>query len=606
MFANKTNFKTMRLKKLFLIFLYFFFLHCKGQINSEQNKPSSVKAQDATTKLNSLVELIGELDKLIKFNLYGDYSLKDIDAFSTRLSNAEQYILELDEIDRLFKEIGEKDPTEKDYILKQVYAKVIELSLVGRKNDYLDYLKIVSLSKDQLVNDKYNPLKTMAEYEDKINKWGIKSDKLIRDSRNLIKSYLEKDRQNIDALSLKAILLYYENKYDDALREITNLIEMKDSGKNSTVLSDKYIGYLQAWRSQIHLRSNRIIYCRKDLESLRIMSEPEKSIFWAEMVLNCIKDKELKNHDIRLIGVESPTNLKFYNWRKLTYVQSSGNEEFNMQESQIKLSVNPKELFEKMNLSWEILTNLEISPWLKAQAALTALPGKPYNDPYNFYLNITNVKKKKLIKRQVLFFQERFDKSYELLNTLRFTRKSWSALITSNPEVAFYRLNRIKTNLGLYYLSKNSQTFLNVFNFLKIENKRIDNTLLNSIEEEFKESVENEIKQDIDFLEKFDPDNIYFLITKAEVVANMEEPGAALKQLEELSLKIKAGSTINGVEVINFIELNKAYIYLRLGQFEYLKQSVQILEANPYFDKYVKDFKVFIKFKSDEKIYKTE
>jgi hypothetical protein len=595
---------------LFCMFISFF-THAGAQTTfpSGDNKPSSVRAKEATDELTLLVESIGDLDKLVTVCLYGNITVGDMDSYSRRLSQAEDIISRLDEIDKLFKIIAEKDPTEKDYLLKQAYSKVIELSIISRKVDYLDFLRIASMSKDQAINQKYSQVTVAALYEEKYSKWNSKSEKLIREARNLIRSYLDKHKTNIDALSLRAILLYYEGKYEEAIKDINLLLSQSDGEEKGPGLSEKYIGYLQAWLAQVYLQNNHIQECSKSLEMVRIMSEPEKSIFWAENVIKSLKNKELKNHDIRITAMEVPANVKFYLWRKLNYTKSTGKDaailQFKIVENQQKLSISPQELLEKMNLGWEMLTSLEMASWNKAQSALTAVAGKPYDNPNSFYVNVTNIKKKKLLEQQVSLFAERFDNAYDILNTFRFTRKSWTTLINSNPGISFFRLNRIKTNLALFYLAKNSETFLNVFNFMKVENKRIDNALLNSIQEEFKEPVENEIKQDIEYLEKNNPDNIMFMLTKAEVLSYMEEPGTALKLLEEINAKIKPGSTVNNIDARSYIELYKAYIYLRLGQYDYLKQSIQTLESYPYFDKYIKDFKVYIKFKEDEKLYKT-
>jgi hypothetical protein len=43
-----------------------------------------------------------------------------------------------------------------------------------------------------------------------------------------------------------------------------------------------------------------------------------------------------------------------------------------------------------------------------------------------------------------------------------------------------------------------------------------------------------------------------------------------------------------------------------LGQFEELKKTIQILEAYPNFEKYIREFKTLINFKENEKLYKAE
>jgi hypothetical protein len=604
---------TVMLKKFILSCFLLIIVIIDVNAQVENNKPSSVRAIEATEKLNQLVDQIAYLDRQISITLYGVYNVADIDIYNKRLALAENLIKQLDDIDKLFRDISESDPTEKDYLLKQAFTKIIELSIVDKKDDYLGFLKIIGQSKEEIINTKYNPENTLVQYEEKYSKWTIKAEKLIRESRNLLRNYIERDKNSVDALSLKIILLYYEKKHDEAIKEMTALIATRqviDTVFNKSVLPEKYEGCFLAWLAYMHFENNNNAECYKCIDELRVLSEPEKSIFWSEGIIKHLVNKETKNHDVKIINIETPANVKFYTWRKLLYAKDYGKDvpvkEFNIQESQVKLNLSPNELFKIMNTGWEGLNKLELASWVYANTALTAEQGRPYNNPYTFYINIANIKKKKLITRQVSLFQERFDTAYSVLNKFRYARKCWGALIAANPDVSFYRVNRIKTDLALYYMSKNSETFLSVFNFMKVGKKRIDNTLLNSIEEEFKEPVESELQQDIDFLEKADPGNLLFIITIAEAASYINEPGEALKRIDDLMLKVKKGSTINGLDVKSYLELYRAYVYIRLGQFEELKKTIQILEAYPNFEKYIREFKTLINFKENEKLYKAE
>ena len=445
-------------KNLTLYALLLFFLTVS--ISSAQN----ITFQDAergSETLTDLMDKIKNLDLMISENIYGNNSDAVITKYDARLTEAQKILDSLEALDnRVFKKCMETDPNEQSYPLYSALTKLTELGIISQKSSYINYLKTNS--------------QTVKKYDELKAKWEDKEKELVKSARGLITNkVLFLDKNNYYAKILLDVCYFYEKKQDKAINELksinTQLKEdiIKNKNKPDEVADkERLLSFSLTWLGYIYKDKKKIdtAYMAFD-EAMSMDEQDNRSAEWIKNVNSQLKDAKAKTKDTIIPEFELPKSSGSFNMKKLTFQKDnpvnpkSPIYEFNLEDEPKQFINDQKDLIILTMGAWDKLEEIENNPWQKYVERMKSCRGKFSKDDYESMFCKMNKDNDGGGDNNLRFYKERFTEAYEVLNKLHFLRQCWTNFINSNPDIAFFRLYRIKVDLGIYYMSHNASSF---------------------------------------------------------------------------------------------------------------------------------------------------
>ncbi len=588
-------FPSFRKTKKLWILLILWELSC----NVYAQNYSCPKANNAYSSLIDIIDKTRSLDLLVTENVYGNPSYETYTKYNNRLNQAQKMLVQLDQIDKDFKECADKFPNSTNYLLNSSISKLTALNILFKKQNYLNHLMLDA--------------NTLKQYEDLKDKWESKERENLKLARSQVSRLLIGDKSNEYLQILNAICLFYDKKTDKAivdLKTIVDALKIEITQKKSEAADvhekEKNLSFALTWLGFMHAEKSNVAQASIYLEEVNSIDEPDsRCIDWIDHCKKQNKEAKVKCCDLKVAEITIPTSTGNFEWKALKFQNANNtSEEFNLLEVSTPLITNQRELIKQTTDCWNRLVALENVSWQLYVERIQQTDGKLSSDDYaKLFVKLTP-DNKGAGPINLLRYRERFVSGFELLNHLQFLRQCWSALITSNPEIGFYKLYRTKTDLGIYYLSQNSKSFTEFLDYYKLNKKSIPTQFAIKIKESFEISVLNELNDDIRWCIKENPENPMYILTNVEVAVLSKSSSEALSYINEVKpLIVKATPNFPGYD--GALEMYKSYVHFKMKNMGDLKQSVQILSAYGNASDWNKDLKNYIYlFENENKVKK--
>jgi len=565
-------------------------------------------AKNAGDELRLIINDISKLNNKIGTAYYSDISaIKDL---QDRLSMAEKILKQLEDVESEFIQLSENNKTEKDYYIKLAYIDIAALSIYSKRDAFLNFLDY-SYNYDENIYKNNRSI-----YEKEIGDWEMLNNKHLNSAKSRIKIIINYDSENIDAKIISALVAFYEKDYNLAINDLNNIIlelereKEEVTGFGENLLIDKRLGFLYTWLSYIYFESDQIILAKEQLEQATTFPEADKSLTWSMETFKKLDFIKHKCYDIKILPVEFPKTNNSFDKKEFTFDYDNNKKSgYKVNISPIFVQAKPEHLIEITKNAWGKLLKIEEDPWHKAEDEIKQCIDNhekiPYKNPNNIYVLIdannsgfSQINKEKYINR--------FIDVFEVINDLTYANIGWNTLVRANPENIFYRIYKIKTNLGIYYIFQNSQSFLKIFEYYNINKESIPQSKLKQLEEYFEKDPLSVINDDISYLENRWPDNLMFILTKMEVATLTEEPNKALSTITLLESKISEGAEITDTDPLYISDIYKSYLFFKLKDWRNLVLTIDKLKGYGYSNPWLNDVKARYLFIDDENNFKVK
>jgi len=567
-----------------------------------------ILAKNAGEELRLIINDISKLNNKIGTAYYSDISaIKDL---QDRLSMAEKILKQLEDVESEFIQLSENNKTEKDYYIKLAYIDIAALSIYSKRDAFLNFLDY-SYNYDENIYKNNRSI-----YEKEIGDWEMLNNKHLNSAKSRIKIIINYDSENIDAKIISALVAFYEKDYNLAINDLNNIIlelereKEEVTGFGENLLIDKRLGFLYTWLSYIYFESDQIILAKEQLEQATTFPEADKSLTWSMETFKKLDFIKHKCYDIKILPVEFPKTNNSFDKKEFTFDYDNNKKSgYKVNISPIFVQAKPEHLIEITKNAWGKLLKIEEDPWHKAEDEIKQCIDNhekiPYKNPNNIYVLIdannsgfSQINKEKYINR--------FIDVFEVINDLTYANIGWNTLVRANPENIFYRIYKIKTNLGIYYIFQNSQSFLKIFEYYNINKESIPQSKLKQLEEYFEKDPLSVINDDISYLENRWPDNLMFILTKMEVATLTEEPNKALSTITLLESKISEGAEITDTDPLYISDIYKSYLFFKLKDWRNLVLTIDKLKGYGYSNPWLNDVKARYLFIDDENNFKVK
>ena len=613
-FVARRYLEQKRMRKLsFFRLLPFYFLliliFCNISIISAQSDSCQKAANKASETLVEIMDKIKQLDLMISNNIYGNFTSADINKYEKRFIEAQGILFKLDTIDNISFKCADKNPNDQSYLLYSSISKLTALGIVSQKSSYINYLK----------TDKQNEKR----YDDIKVKWEEKEKELIKTAKSQINKTLIFDKENGYVQTLLGVCDFYDKKQDKAINELTSIaanikekISKTEEKTRETTGQEKLLSFTLTWLGYIYFDKMTTVSAMSSFEEVNNIDEPDyKSVEWINNATKQMKDAKIKTQDLKVPEFYLPlennsirSNFRILKYQKNNPLKTTVINQFDMIDSSTQIITDQKELIKQTIDVWTKLRQIENTPWQFYIARMQKSGGKFHRQDYDkIYLKMTAANKGGRTTN-LLLYRERFTSAYTVLNQLLFLRQCWTNLINNNPELTFFRLYRIKVDLGISYLNQNAKTFTDFFDYYKIKTKflkkkkKIPSEYITKIKDDFETNPMNEINEDIKYYNNDNTNNITYLLTKAEIAVFTQEPGNALLILKDIEQKIPPKTTVENIDPSSIIELYCSFLHFKMRETNELKQSVQVLNSYSDMADWTKHLKEYIYCIENEKL----
>jgi len=562
---------------------------------------SCSKANSAFEDLKGIMEDTKQLDLYISNNIYGNFTAADYDKYEKRYNKAKDIIDKLKAENKIFIKCAEDNPNDQSYLLYSCISNLVALGVVSQKSSYINYLQI---NKQNL--SKYDKLNDL---------WDADFKEFIKTAKSQINKILMIDKNNRYAQILLAVCNFYDKKQDKAIKDLLSIsasIKEEIAGAkeitNQTLDKEKLLSFSLTWLGYIYFDKMMPEEAVKTLDSVKNIDEPDNvSIEWIDHYKKQNKDAKALFNDLKIPDFKLPLNNGFADMRTLKYQKENPlkhtlSDEFVISEQSAPIICDQQDLIKQTIDTWTKLAEIENTPWQYFIDQMQKCEGKFKNENYDKIFLKMDASNKGGGKNNLILYRNRFDYAYAVLNRLIFLKQCWTNLINNNPDIVLFRLYRIKVDLGLCYLSQNTKTFIDFFDYYIINNKKIPVEFLTKIKDDFATNPINEINDDAKICADNNADNITYLLTKAEIAVFTQDPDKALTVIKDVEHKIQPKTSIGNIDPISIIELYRSYLYFKIKKINELKQSVQVLSAYSNTSYWTKNLKSYIYYFENENL----
>jgi len=547
-----------------------FVLFLCGRLSAQTNNEA---ANNAMSSLTEQIEKAQMLDKIVTHNIYGNVSSYDISEYDKRLNKANEILDELNTIDKEFRDLAEHYPNEKNYLLYGVLTKLTILGITYNSGDYLNYLRLNKSS--------------MRRYDEQKEAWDKKSSDNIKATKSLVNRYKQIGKDDAYTQTLYAISEYYDDKKSKAYSDLQSIVkglqdkisaERDDVAENA--VREKNLSFAMAWLGYLYHSDKKndsaLSVFRRVKEGIN--ESDNGSLTWTERATKQINQAKSKSSDLDISSFNLPEANKFYDFKKLTY-EKMGTAGFELKSESRQVISDQGQLIDGTMKNWEKFSVEDARPMNLVIDKMKARGGKLGKNDYPDVFQKMTSKNKGGGTHNLALYRQRFDEIYGVLQEFLFLRACWTNMIQSNPDVAFFRMYRIKTDLGIMYLNQNKYDYLVFFDYYKIHKKKIGDADLKSIRDDFAMDVQSEVNADISFCLSKEPDNLMYKLTGAEISVMTGTPAAAENALTAIEKQLAADPTvIDDVDPKSVIELYRSYLSLKTGDFNKFKQTINPLK----------------------------
>jgi hypothetical protein len=569
----------MKIYTLFLIFI------CVGNILHAQ-----LDAATATRAEEELIELSNSITELLYQNqavsLYSNYSATPF--YASRLTNAQQMIDEISKIQKTFQQLSESNRSEKDYYIKLAYCDLLIVSIVANRDQYIEVFSTLSASNN---------------YAEKYKEWEKLEYLSISNARKRLSTAFILDNNNLDIKIIEALLLFFEKQYDqsfNALDEIANYLE--DNNPNASIGEDvtkaPFMGYLYSWLSYICIKKKAFESAEEYLNLTKAINEPIDNVIWARNAEKILNRYGIDNYDIDIVTFKAPSKAMFdqrefklegsvFNDLSFSHELYKGKLSYQLKELSVSLDIRPELLIKDMMEKWNELINVENDSWNKANDFFNTslknskVAGEKAYIVLTYYNGFGQLNRNRHLKR--------FQKVFNLLESFKRIRIGWNSLVMQNPDIFYYRINRIKNNLAIYYIVSRENNFTDILYYYNFNGQKIEQQDIAKIKESFNVNVINDINEDVEYLKIHYPNHLESLLVQIEVAIFVYDFESAKSTLDIISKKIN--SLTDDPNYHGQIEKYEGYLYFKYKDYKTAKANIENIANYENLQTFYRDMK---------------
>ncbi|MBU0486505.1 MAG: hypothetical protein KKA07_13305 [Bacteroidetes bacterium] len=591
------------MRYLFIIFSLIILLYG----TSGAQPKSNVNATYAESSLQAEIVKLSNISSYLSKCIYSDSRARS--EYFWLLSSVDSSFKTLNQIKETFESLSKNNETETDYYVKIAYTDLAFISIYNRRNELL-----------------------IAANRDKIQQWEMGEFQHMKSAKNNIEKAekFDVDKEKPDLKILKAIILFYENKGSEAFAEMQKLIIAFEKMNKKVMIGnkinyDEYIAYVHSWMAYISLVGGNTSLAESFLDSTLSSNYPQATLDWAHKAKKVMQAKKTKLFEINLTPFLFPEQESKKYISYLAPIDDLNISTYQFKEAKVALKYEPEVLIANLELTWRRLMNIEEIPWRSAKSCLVSnkpTPGSKnlFSKPDEMYVRI-NAKNKGSSSTNKNKYIRRFNAIFEIYLRLLNYSDSWSALIEVNPNIPFLRYYRIKTNLGLYYISTNKNDYLDVFKYTSI-----NITALTDMKSAFEKNPINQIREDLGYLSSNYPQNLFTDLAAAEVSVFTEDPNTALSRIDKLlktadkEYKLASlvgptgdvntykeiqvteiGALLNksnqsDIDITGYLHAYKAYLFFKLRKFREVRDEIDLMSSCVYLEGFTKNLEERMKF----------
>ena len=575
----------MKFRICFFVFIVLFFNYLKAQNNtpsySLDKRIVPNKILDTLKTINAeAILLFKNFQKVNLFDQSGVIQQKN----NELLSNIEKNIEILDRINIQCDELY-AEHQDNDFIYKIIYAKILKLQLLKINLKTLSKINIsAKLSNDGSFGEK------AASYAEKTENLNTKIINEINNSRVKFR-ILEPDNKNLNYQYLKLVFEFITtdgdlpNFKENADKLLTN--DDLDYDEDKQELKK----YVSAMLADYFLKINDFEKTQEELEKVRKTQDNQILQNWVDMFsqsFNSYKDKS-SEYTLPFFIFPDEEYIDLYSYtvpiKKYTDIELT---DIIFPKVAAPYNIfNPIILADSIENCWKELITVEKETIDSIFSAVDSVSFKIKSKTY-FIDDLTSDLKSSVKKVQFTLYQNRYKKVTDILSKALFYKKSIDKLIDRNSKDIVLKTTRLKTALLICYISDNWDLFSKRYiSFLVDEKKIFKDGVIKAInfydnEPEFK-NCKSRVKEYFNDIQS-ELTNSYVISGIADYYAYNLQPTEALKELNILSNRIlNKNATINSVNIADYIEYCKNYVFLKSASYNDIDLSLNTLKSKGVF-----------------------
>ncbi len=493
-------------------------------------------AQEILT-INSLQDKIEDIDgkvnnlfKGIDRPLYCNYTYQS--KYNNYALYARAILVELDQLESRFKQLSGEYTSDRDFYIRWANLNICQLKVRKHKETLLSHLKF---QRDPQV------------YEDSLLIWTKEEGLNLKELKRQIERLKTIDSKNIYATIFEGIASYFDGDAETGVSKIESalgLIKDKTNSKLSDEELDQLYGFCNSWLAYLSFIRRDDMNFKEYVNTTIAAKGPASSITWAidSKRANDRQRKEGTDLFIRKFTPVTGNIIRNYYNQEFTFDEKGKITSHKVNEVVMTDVASPEIIAAQVESQYKALSDLEKSLWSDVQNQFNKeakSAKKQYKNLSAVTLEINPGKKTKLSYSPVNIqrYIQLISQYNAILIKLQQSRAAWSALIKSNQDIPYFRLYRVKTDLLIQKIVKESPRYMKAFDYLSYAKKAVkpSNVLLTELKTQLQDDVTGEIRADLQHADKLIPNSTELAVTRLEANIILDEPGVAISQVKSLS-----------------------------------------------------------------------
>ena len=525
-------------------------------------------AFNVAQKLDSLAPKIVELDHMVSNSYFCTMDTTAINLHYSRYLQAEELIKTLKSLDYEMSRLAERNLGVSHYQVLSVTAKVLQLSLYSNHVSYLDFIRILSEG-----DTKATYLEVKEGFENISRRWSQEREILQRSASTQLDVCLRLDSTCSEAKILNAVLQYYLGDMELAYEHLKDVQREIERAKKSERVNDlKYewlMGHVLAWRAFIDYELDRGDDLKNEISHAVAMAGDPTVAQWGLFSTERLNGQERRAYvREQYLTTIVPDAITYSSLDiSLDTTEQAQLQGVQIAETHKTYDSSPRRFYPLLEVGWEKLCSLDYLPWMFAD----------YDEDYEANeielehrraLFVVNNESGIVTNNNQYRHLERLKLACSVADSLMAARLILSRLIEDNPDVYYFRLCRVKCNLGLHYLCQNRESYLGILDVARTSEGAIHGSVSRRVKQRFSEKLEedllSEMNVDLEVCRDKAPDDVLYLLTLVEYASMIESPENALEILSEI--KFPDNASYMGYDPRDLLNKSRAFIYLRAKQ----------------------------------------
>lgn len=503
------------------------------------------KIEDVDGRVNTLFQSIDH-------PLYSNYQNQA--KYKKYAESAREMLIELDQTEKQVKQMSGEYTSDKDFYTRWANLNICQLKIRRQKETLLSHLKF---ERDPQV------------YEDSLLIWVKEEGLNLKELKRQIERLKAIDADNIYAIIFEGIASYFEGQTEIANAKMESALKMVKDKTNSKIDDDELdqlYGFCSSWMAYLAFTRKDISNFNEYLTNSIAAKGPAASISWAIDSKRAFDKQKKEGTDLFIrdfVPVTGNISRSYYT-QEIQYDDKGKITSHKLNEVVLKDAPNPELVAVQVENLFKKLSDIEKNMWADVQNQFN----KEAKSRKKLYKNFTAVTfeinpgkktKKSFATVNIQRHIQLIDQYNAVLIKLQQCRSIWSAFIKINPDIPYFRLYRLKTDLLVQKITRESPRYMRTFNYLSYAKKaeKPSNTALTEFKAQLQDDVSGEIRGDLLHLEKVIGGSLDLAVAKLEAGIVLDEPSVVITQAQSFSKSFDAGYLIENMKPEAFFHAAK-------------------------------------------------